>query len=110
MNIFPAAASSRSEAITHTITLTEIRNIEVAVLNAVANGQLTTTISSVTTMTDSVTGVPYWTLWNANSTDLSNVLNVQMNTVVEYFTNLGYNITRILNTTTNDTFSWVLSW
>jgi hypothetical protein len=34
----------------------------------------------------------------------------QMDTVVNYFTNLGYTITRQLNTDTNNTFNWLIKW
>jgi len=45
-----------------------------------------------------------------SNTQLSAPYSDQMNAVTSYFTNLGYSINQITNTTTNNTFSWVLQW
>ena len=43
------------------------------------------------------------TTTNANYTD-------QMSQVIDYFEGLGYTIFRQTNTTTTNTFEWVISW
>jgi hypothetical protein len=41
---------------------------------------------------------------------LSPPYNTQMNAVINYFATLGYIVNRIVNTSTSNTFTWVLQW
>jgi len=55
----------------------------------------------------------YYGAWQG--TNLSNPLlsppyNAQMSAVINYFATLGYIVNRIVNTSTGNTFTWVLQW
>jgi hypothetical protein len=55
----------------------------------------------------------YYGAWQG--TNLSNPLlsppyNNQMNSVISYFSTLGYQVNRIVNTTTGNTLTWVIQW
>ena len=55
----------------------------------------------------------YYGAWaGANLTNplLSPPYNYQMNAVISYFATLGYQVSRIVNTTTGNTFTWVIQW
>lgn len=54
------------------------------------------------------TATDYWNVWMTYTQDLK--LQTQMDNVVKYFTDLGYNIVQKLNTTTNNTFYWYIQW
>lgn len=72
-----------------------------------ANTELGFTNNTNTTA-DVPVSVNYWGVWQGLDTDRSRA--DQMNQVVDYFTTLGYNIERQTNTSTNKTFSWVISY
>ena len=52
--------------------------------------------------------VSYHSVWQGNAVDKPKT--DQMNQVIQYFQNLGYTIDRLINTTTNKTFKWVISY
>lgn len=55
----------------------------------------------------------YWTVWqNGTPSDpyLARPYMDRMDTVINYFTNLGYKIIRQTNPRTNNTFRWVVTW
>jgi hypothetical protein len=55
----------------------------------------------------------YWTVWqNGVPSDplLSRPYADRMDTVINYFTNLGYKIIRRTNPSTNNTFAWRVTW
>jgi hypothetical protein len=69
--------------------------------------------SGVFTIRRQAPSLDYYAVWSNCSA--SNPLLVrpyedQMNAVVKYFTDLSYTITRSVNTTTGNTFSWVIKW
>jgi len=51
-----------------------------------------------------------WQGQNMSNPLLSPPYNNQMNAVINYFSTLGYIVNRIVNTTTGNTFTWVLQW
>lgn len=55
----------------------------------------------------------YWLVWqNADPSDpkLARPYQDRMDTIINYFTNLGYKIIRQTNTRTNNTFRWIVTW
>jgi len=69
----------------------------------VAVGITTSTVAA--TNPDSVT---YFNVWQGLANDRPKT--DQMNQVIFYFENLGYSITRLVNTQTSKTFKWVISY
>lgn len=108
VDIFPTAQASRADSRNNIIIIQEVNSIEIAVLTAVQAGQLTVVISSGTTMTDSVTGIPYYNAWQNVTPNAT--LSDQMSVIINYFEGLGYVITQLVNAGTNNTFTWNLSW
>lgn len=83
----------------------EVSAISRQVIVSSNNGDYESEISSGTTMTDSTS---YYDVWIGNVQDRK--LADQMNIVISHFEQLGYSITRITNTTTNNTFKWKVEW
>lgn len=55
----------------------------------------------------------YYSAWKGQTMSNSMLLrpyNDRMNTVIAYFTNLGYTINRLTNPATNNTFMWNIQW
>lgn len=55
----------------------------------------------------------YFKVWKGQSPSNSQLVRPyedQMNTVISYFTNLGYTINRLTNTSTNATMTWKVQW
>ena len=65
-------------------------------------------LSAGTTNAINPESVSYHSVWQGNATDKPKT--DQMNQVIQYFQNLGYTIDRLINTTTNKTFKWVISY
>ena len=65
-------------------------------------------LTAGTTNATNPESVTYHEVWQGNSTDKPKT--DQMNQVIQYFQNLGYTIDRLINTTTNKTFKWVISY
>lgn len=105
------ASESRSKSRNDRVIFDEIRDIESAILDALDLGDYEATLDD-TTMTDTGTGIAvarqYYGTWTAVDQDRKRT--VQMNSVVDYFTALGYSIERRLNSTTGDTFIWYVAW
>jgi hypothetical protein len=51
-----------------------------------------------------------WSGMNLSNPLLSPPYNQQMNSVISYFATLGYQVNRIVNTATGNTFTWVIQW
>lgn len=83
----------------------EITAISRQIIVSSNNGDYEATISSGTTMTDSTN---YYNVWIGNTQNRK--FTDQMNIVISHFEQLGYNIQRITNTTTNNTFIWKVEW
>lgn len=50
----------------------------------------------------------YYQVWQGTQTNKP--IQLQMNSVITYFTNLGYTISQITNPATGTTFEWVICW
>ena len=98
------ASQARSKAQNDLVIFNEVRDIELSILTASADGSYETTIDD-SLMTISAT---YANVWKGVVPDRSK--EVQMASVIKYFTDLGYNIERRANTTTGTTFDWKVYW
>ena len=98
------ASEARAKAQNDVVIFNEIRNIEDAILEAVADGQYKAEITG-TTITLSVT---YYNVWLGVTEDRAKY--IQMGNIVTYFTDLGYSIERRTNPDTGNTFKWIVSW
>jgi hypothetical protein len=83
----------------------EVTAISRQIIISSNNGDYTASVSSGTTMTDSTS---YYDVWIGSTQDRK--LLDQMNIVVSHFTQLGYQIQRLTNTSTNNTFIWKVEW
>ena len=54
------------------------------------------------------TSIPYFTVWQGTAEDRA--ASNQMTQVIKHFTNLGYKIERLTNTSTNRTIKWYIYW
>lgn len=98
------ATEARAKSQNDVTIFNEIREIEDAVLSAVADGAYSAEVSD-TTLTLSVT---YYNVWQGVIDDRAKY--IQMSKVVTYFTDLGYAIERRTNSITGNTFKWIVSW
>lgn len=112
----PNARDARTQAVKNLTVLREIHAIEEAILLAVDGGELFAEVSDGTVMTEAdnlldsteTVSESYYNVWQALSTDETK--SEEMQAVIDYFQNLGYNIARRQNATTLTTFKWVLNW
>jgi len=111
-SVFLTANEARSGSRDNSLIFTEIRSIESEILTAVGLGNLSVTISDTVMTATDATGIivskVYSDVWQ--SLVENKVLDLQMNEVIDHFKSLGYSIVRMLNTTTNTTFVWVIMW
>ena len=103
-SIMLTAAQARSKAQNDLVIFNEVRSIESAILTASAAGSYNITLST-TTMTTSAT---YANVWKGVVADRAK--EIQMASIIKYFTDLGYNIERRSNPTTGTTFDWQVYW
>ena len=54
------------------------------------------------------TSVDYYIVWQGTATDRA--IQNQMNQVIKHFSDLGYKIERLTNTSTSRTFKWYVYW
>ena len=115
MAYFISAKQARDKARKDSVINTETASIEAAILTAVESNLLTATIDDGTTMTESNSGdaaqvlaESYHSFWQGGTADATKTY--QMAQVIKYFVDLGYSIHRQINTTSNTTFKWVVSW
>jgi len=54
------------------------------------------------------TSINYYTTWQGTTTDRA--IQNQMEQVIKHFTDLGYKIERLTNSSTNRTFKWYIYW
>jgi len=80
---------------------------QLAIGAGTANTDLGLTDNSTVTATNP-DSVSYYTVWEGSSSDRAKT--DQMQQVVKYFENLGYSVDQQINTTTNKTFRWVISY
>lgn len=112
--IMLTANEARAKSLQDIIILREIRDIEEAVLEACAAGLVEVTLATTTTMakvatdTGYETAIEYYNTWTSSRDDRQKYL--QMESVIKYFTDLGYAIERRTNSSTGTTFKWVVAW
>lgn len=83
----------------------EITEISRQIIISSNAGDYEATVSTGTTMTDSTS---YYSVWVGSTQNRK--LADQMNIVINHFEQLGYQIQRITNQSTNNTFLWKLEW
>lgn len=113
--IMLTAGEARVKALQDIIVIREIRDIEEAIIDASANGDMSVILGITTTMAKPSASDPgyalaaeYFNTWQGTRDDRQKTL--QMNKVVQYFSDLGYTIDRQTNLTSNSTFQWAISW
>lgn len=104
-NIFINATQARKDTRNNSVIHSEVRAVESAVLANVDAGVLYANVSSGTTMTDS--NVYYKAYYGI--TDNRTIVD-QIDYVSQYFTNLGYGVKILENSSTGDTITWNISW
>ena len=103
-SIMLTAAQARSKAQNDLVIFNEVRSIELAILTASAAGSYDKTLSTTTMTTSAI----YANVWKGVVADRAK--EIQMATIIKYFTDLGYNIERRSNPTTGTTFNWQVYW
>jgi len=103
-NVMLTATEARSKAQNDLVIFNEVRNIELAILTASANGLYQIVIDD-TTMTISAI---YCNVWKGVTPDRAK--EIQMASIIKYFTDLGYSIDRRTNPVTGTTFDWQIYW
>ena len=104
-NIFVNATQARADTRNNVVVHGEIRSIESEVFSNIDSGVLFANIISSTTMTNSNV---YYHVWNGTVTDPTKL--DQINYVKKYFTDLGYGVAILTNTSSNNTITWNISW
>lgn len=110
------ATEARAKAQNDSVIFNEIRDIEDAILTAVTAGDYDTDVVGTTMTATNPVGTPapiaaarvYFNVWQGSVDDRAKF--IQMGQVITYFTDLGYSIERRTNSTTGDTFKWILTW
>jgi hypothetical protein len=103
-SIMLTATQARNKAQNDLVIFNEVRDIELAILTATAEGSYDTTLSDTTMTTDST----YFNVWRGNAGDRAK--EKQMATIIQYFTDLGYTIERKTALSTGNTFNWTVYW
>ena len=108
------AAEARVKSLQDIYVLREIRDLEEEVLLASADGAVEVTVATTSTMAKNAADVgyalaaEYYDTWVGVREDRQKIL--QMNKIVQYFTDLGYTVDRQMNPNTQTTFQWVIAW
>ncbi len=103
-NVMLTATEARNKAQNDLVIFNEVRDIELAILTASADGSYEITVDT-TAMTISAT---YCNVWKGVTPDRAK--EIQMAAIIKYFTDLGYSIERKMNSTTGTTFVWQVYW
>ena len=104
-NIFVNATQARTNTRNNVAIHGEIKTIESAVFSNIDAGYLYANIVSSSTMTNSNV---YYNVWNGTTTDPTKL--DQINYVKKYFTDLGYGVSILTNSSSNNTITWNVSW
>ncbi len=100
------ASKSTTDHLIITYTTTQSTTWDMVVGAGTANVDLGLTATTITaTNPDSVS---FYTVWDGTTNDRAKT--DQMQQVVKYFENLGYSVDQQINTNTNKTFSWIISY
>jgi hypothetical protein len=134
ISVMLTAKQARAKTLNDLIIFNEVRDIEEAILRAASEGEFSSVVLTGTMMTgliadtgstesldafvttprfelaanDGASSQVYYNIWQGTMSHRAK--EVQMNTVVQYFTDLGYQIERRTNATTGYTFKWVVYW
>jgi len=108
MSYFINAKQARLNSRVNSVIHTEITALESLIFTAIDNNLFSISANTTIMTTPGTTAEAYYVTWqgtsvNANYTD-------QMSQVIEYFEGLGYSIYQETNTSTSNTFVWVISW
>ena len=119
MAVFPTGSQARERAQGNNTIVQQIAIMEITVLNSIASGTFTATISDTSTVTvngATVTGSPmtdndtdgqnYYKAYQGTITDT--VKTEQMNEVIAHFENKGYTIAR--KSSSGTYFFWEITW
>jgi len=101
------ASKSTTDHLVITYTTLQSTTWQLEIGAGTANTDLGLTDNSTVTATNP-DSVSYYTVWEGSSSDRAKT--DQMQQVVKYFENLGYSVDQQINTTTNKTFRWVISY
>lgn len=108
------ASEARVKSLQDIYVLREIRDLEEEILLASADGAVSVIAVTTHTMAKNAADVgyslaaEYFDTWTGAREDRQKTL--QMNKVIQYFTDLGYTIDRQTNPNTQTTFQWVVAW
>jgi hypothetical protein len=109
------ADEARIKSLESLVVMNEVRDIEQGIIVATETGDMQTILAETTTMAKATqadsgyaTAADYYNAWQGTTDDRQKVL--QMNAVIQYFSDLGYTIERQLNPTSQATFQWIISW
>jgi len=109
------AAEARVKSLQDVYVIREIRDLEEAVIIASGSGAMQVIVALTSTMAKATpadagyaVAVQYYNAWQGTTDDRQKIL--QMNKVIQYFTDLGYTIDRQTNVTSQTTFQWVVAW
>ena len=119
MAVFPTGAQARERAQGNNTLVQQIAIMEIAVLDAIASGTFTASITDSSTVTiqgTTITGSPmtdndtdgqnYYKVYQGTITD--NVKSEQMNEVIAHFQNKGCTIAR--KSSSGTYFYWEITW
>ena len=104
-SVFVNATQARRDSRNASVIHAEVRAIETVVLEQIALGELSASISSGSTMTVSV---DYYNAYYNLVTDAAKI--DQITYVQRYFTDLGYGVVITENPSTTNTLIWNISW
>lgn len=112
MRIFVTAAEARKFGAKNVRAIhEEVRHIETRVLDAVDAGRLDTTVLDSPFGVGSIYVLPpadYWRVWKYEKED--RVVRLHLDSVNQYFQNLGFEIHAKTNPNTLNSLCWVLAW
>jgi len=108
------ASEARIKSLQDIFVLREIRDLEEEILLASADGAVEVIVSTTSTMAKNTTdtgyalATEYFNTWSNVRDDRQKRL--QMDKVIQYFSDLGYTIDRQINPVSQTTFQWVVAW
>ena len=104
-NIFVNATQARTNTRNNVVIHGEIKTIESEVFANIDAGVLYANVVSSSTMT---TSNVYYYVWSGSTTDATKL--DQINYVKKYFVDLGYGVSILTNSASNNTITWNISW
>jgi hypothetical protein len=133
MSIMLTASEARSQSMHHALVHDELRKLEKGILGAVAQGKYAIMVLTNTKMTGPADTVAvenpdvfvtaaeellteeqlaasegYYSAWKGDT--VNKAMEREMNSIIQYFSDLGYVIERRVNQATGKNFKWVVYW